>query len=341
MDAMRRMLFDLCGAAGVAGLERGAARLAADALAPLCDTVRVDSLGSVIGTKAGEGTPILLEAHLDQIGLVVTGVEDGGFLRVAACGGVDRRVLCAQEVTVHGTEPLYGVIPAAAPHLTGSDSEKAPAESALWIDIGLPREEAERRVPLGSRVTFRTPPAALGEYRVTSPALDNRAGVCVLLRCMELLQGRAHAPVTVLFAAQEEVGGAGAAAAGFATQPESALVVDVSFAQAQGVPAPLAQGKLGGGTMVGYAPALDHRMSETLCAMAERENIPFSREIMGGRSGTDADRLQTAGRGIPCALLSIPLRNMHTAAEVADLRDIEATAQLLATYITQAKGVSA
>jgi endoglucanase len=293
-----------------------------------------------MGSKAGEGAHILLEAHLDQIGLVVTGVEDGGFLRAEPCGGADRRVLCGQEVTVHGVEPLYGVIPASAPHLAEKDSDKALPASALLIDTGLPREDALRKVPLGSRVTFRTPPAALGEHRITAPALDNRAGVCALLRCMELLQGQRHAPVTVLFAVQEETGGAGAAAAAFGVQPAQALVVDVSFAKAPGIPAAQAQGTLGGGTMVGFSPALDHGMSEQLCALAEENSIAFTREIMGGRSGTDADRIQTVGSGIPCALLSIPMRNMHTAAELLDLRDVEATAQLLAAYV-MAKGVAA
>lgn len=337
LDSMRRTLFGLCGAPGVAGLERGAARLAAEALAPLCGGVRADPLGSVVGTATGAGAHILLEAHLDQIGMAVVGIEDGGFLRVTACGGMDRRVLCAQEVTIHGTEPLYGVIEAPAPHLTADGRDKAIPESAILVDTGLPKGEAERQIPIGSRVTFRTAPAMLGAYRVTAPALDNRAGVCALLRCMELLQGQAHAPVTVLFAVQEETGHAGAMAAGFAAQPDRALVVDVSFAKAPGIPASQAQGKLGGGTMVGFAPGLDHGMSETLCALAEREGIAHTREIMGGHSGTDADSLQAAGRGVPCGLLSIPLRNMHTAAETADLRDIEATAQLLAAYVKEAR----
>jgi endoglucanase len=334
------MLFDLCGATGVTGLEREAARLAAEYLAPLCDAVRVDPLGSVLGSKAGEGAHILLEAHLDQIGLVVTGAEDGGFLRAAPCGGVDRRLLCGQEVTVHGTEDFFGVIPASAPHLAEKDSEKALPATALLIDTGLTRAEAERKAPAGSRVRFRTPPVALGEHRVTAPALDDRAGICALLRCMELLQGQRHAPVTVLFAVQEETGGAGAQAAAYGLQPAQALVVDVSFAQAPGVPATLAQGKLGGGVMVGFAPVLDQGMSERLCALAEQSDIAFTREIMGGRSYTDADKIQTTGSGVPCALLSIPLRNMHSAVETLDLRDVEATAQLLAAYIIE-KGAAA
>jgi endoglucanase len=332
------ILFLLCAAPGVSGHESGAAETAAELLRQLCDSAETDALGNVVG-KIGDGEtpPVLLEAHLDQIGFVITAIEAEGFARITPCGGIDRRVLCGQEITLLGNEHVYGVIPADAPHLKDENAGKALPADAILVDTGLSQKDAALKLPLGSRAVFRTPPARLGKHRVAAPALDNRAGVCALLRCMELLQGRAHVPVNVLLAAQEETGGAGAAAAAFTAGAAEALVVDVSFAQGQGVSAPDAQGRLGGGAMVGFSPALDHRMSEQLCDLAERNSIAFTREIMGGRSGTDADRIQTAGRGVPCALLSIPLRNMHTPVEIVDLRDIEATAQLLAAYIL-AKG---
>jgi endoglucanase len=324
------LLEALCAAPGVSGTEDGAAALAAEELARFC-RVRCDALGSVIGTREGRGAHLLLDAHLDQIGMVVTGVEDGGFLRVAKCGCMDLRVLAGQEVLVHGSETLFGVIPAQAPHLSEKD-EEAPDWDALCVDIGCTRERAQRLIPLGSRVRLRPAVRRLGKTRLTSPALDNRAGVAAVLRCLELLQGEETCPLTVLFSVQEETGGVGARAGGFAVAPEEALVVDVSFAQGVGVSSGEAQGLLGGGTMIGVAPGLDLEISDRLFGLAKEHGIAHQTEIMGGRSGTNADFLQGAGRGIPCGLLSIPLRNMHTGAELAALTDIEATAQLLAAY---------
>jgi endoglucanase len=336
---MEELLRSLCGARGTAGDEGAAARTAAVLLSKYCEA-RIDPLGSVAGERPGAGPHILLDAHLDQVGMAVTAVEEGGFLRVTGVGDMDLRVLAAQEVTIHGREEVYGVIPATPPHLPKEEDEgKAPGWAALCVDTGLTKEKARALIPLGSRVTLRTPPARLLGNCFTSPGLDDRAGVAAILRCMELLEGfDCHGTgfhVTALFSVQEETGGSGAQAAGFASAPDRAIAVDVSFAAAPGIDPRKAPGKLGGGAMIGVAPGLDHAMGEELVRLAEENGIPFSLEIMGGRTHTNADRLQSAGPGVPCALLSIPLRNMHTGGEVVDLRDIEAVAQLLCVYIRE------
>jgi len=324
---MEELLRSLCGARGTAGAE-GAAAL----LSNYC-AVRIDPLGSVAGERPGAGPHILLDAHLDQVGMAVTAVEEGGFVRVTGVGDMDLRVLAAQEVIIHGREEVYGVIPATPPHLS-EDEGKATGWAALCVDTGLTREKAQALIPLGSRVTLRMPPARLLGECFSSPGLDDRAGVAAILRCMELLEG-ADCHVTALFSVQEETGGSGAQVAGFASAPDCAIAVDVSFAAAPGIDPRKAPGNLGGGAMIGVAPGLDYAMGEELIRLAGENGIPFSLEIMGGRTHTNADRLQSAGPGIPCALLSIPLRNMHTGGEVVDLRDIEAVAQLLCVYIRE------
>ena len=338
---MEQLLRNLCAAPAPPGLESAAAKAAAQVLSRYCE-VTIDRMGNVIGTKPPSseggnaegvgGAHILLDAHLDQIAMAVTGYEDGGFLRVADAGGMDPRVLAAQEVTVHGKRDIFGVIPAVAPHLSKGET-KAPDWPALCVDTGLDRAALEEQVPLGTRVTLRADGATLRGGRFASPALDNRAGVAAVLRCLELLENEDTCRVTVLFSAQEETGGSGAKTAGFTCGADCAIVVDVSFAQAPDIPPAKAQGKLGGGAMVGISPLLDHAMSEALFRLAKARNIPCQAEVMGGRTHTNADNLQACAGGIPCALLSIPLRNMHTAAEVADMNDIEATAQLMAAYI--------
>jgi len=331
---MEELLFALCAAEGVAGHEAAAAEVAAKLLSRHCETVRMDALGSVVGERPGKGKRLLLDAHLDQIGMAVTAIEAGGFLRVAPCGGMDIRILAGQEVTVHGREALYGVVPATPPHLSKGE-DKPPEWKDIAIDTGLGQEALEALVPLGTRVTLRTPPARLLGERFTAPALDDRAGVAAILRCLELLEGEGTCPLTVLFSAQEETGLSGAKTAGFASEAEQAIVVDVSFAMAPGLAPQDAQGKLGGGVMVGVSPALDNQMSEDLRRLSEEQEIPHTLEVMGGRTGTNADALQTVAAGIPCALLSISLRNMHTAGEIADMGDIEATARLMAAYIRE------
>jgi len=334
---MEDILLALCAAEGVAGHEGAAAQVAARLLANHCENVHTDALGSVVGERQGQGPRLLLDAHLDQIGMAVTAIEEGGFLRVTPCGGMDLRVLAGQEVTIHGKEALYGVIPATPPHISKGE-DKLPEWKDILIDTGVPRETLEALVPVGTRVSLRTPPARLLGQRVTAPALDDRAGIAAILRCLELLDVEATRPLTVLFSAQEETfGQSGAKTAGFSSEAERAIVVDVSFAMAPGLAPQDAQGKLGGGVMIGISPALDTQMSEDMCRLAEENDIPHTIEVMGGRTGTNADSLHGVAGGIPCALLSIPLRNMHTAAEIADLRDIESAARLMAAYILNEK----
>jgi len=256
---------------------------------------------------------------------------------------VDLRVLAGQEAAIHGKETLFGVIPATPPHLSKKE-DKTPEWKDVLIDMGgLSPESLEALVPIGSRVSLRTAPARLLGERFTAPALDDRAGVAAILRCLELLDAaKAHGgaspccpPLTILFSVQEESGQGGAKTAGFASEAKSAIVVDVSFAMAPGLSPQDAQGRLGGGVMIGLSPALDERMGGALCRLAKEQQIPHTIEVMGGRTGTNADALHAVAAGIPCALLSLPLRNMHTAAEVVDMRDIESTARLLAAYIMQ------
>jgi len=331
---MEELLLALCAAEGVAGHEAAAAETAARLLARHCKDVRVDALGSVVGQRPGKGPRLLLDAHLDQIGMAVTAVEEGGFLRVTPCGGMDLRILAGQEVTIHGKEALFGVIPAVPPHLSKGE-DKAPEWKDVVIDTGYTCEALETLVPLGTRVTLRAAPARLLGQRITSPTLDDRSGVAAILRCLEMLGGEETCPLTVLFSVQEETGGSGAKTAGYSSEADAAIVVDVSFAMAPGLDPQEAQGKLGGGVMIGISPALDEGMGEAMRRLAQEQEIPHSFEVMGGRTGTNADSLHVVAAGIPCALLSIPLRNMHTAAEIVDMRDIEATARLMAAYIRE------
>jgi endoglucanase len=193
----------------------------------------------------------------------------------------------------------------------------------------------------GDRITFNGGFSKLLGNRVASPSVDDRAGVAAILRCLEMLEGKElNCRLSVMFSVQEETGGSGAQTAAFSAQADEAIAVDVSFASAPDVSSEK-YASLGGGAMIGYAPSLDYAMSKKLKDIAERENIPYQCEVMGGKTGTDCDEIQVAGKGVKTSLISVPLRNMHTAIEVCDLADIESTARLMAEYIIERSGADA
>ena len=296
--------------------------------------VRTDALGSIIGT-VGEGkTHIMLDAHLDRIGLIVTSVDESGFLRVDKCGGADVRVLSAAEVTVWGKEPVYGVITSTPPHLSkAEDASKAPSFDSIFVDTGLPFEKLRNLVSVGDRITIDAPLKSLIGTRITGAALDDRIGMAALLRVLDIIKEKnPPVKVSVLFSVQEETTEAGGKTGAFGISPDEAIAVDVSFGTAPDV-SEQESGKLGDGAMICISPSLSQEMSNSLISLAEANSIKYQTEICPSQTGTNADVISTAKTGIKTGLVSIPLRNMHTQAEVADIEDIESVAQIIASYI--------
>lgn len=336
MNQLQEMLFRLCSAPGAAGREDGAAQVAAEMLSFL-PNVKIDTLGSVV---ASFGNPkskrhILLDAHLDQIGMLVTSVDENGFLKVARDGGMDRRVLPGSRVVVYGKETLNGIVCCLPPHLTDGGEDHVPDITEMAVDVGLTKEEANELVQPGDVVLLPGEPRRLLGSRVTGAALDDRAGCAALIRCAQLLQETTlSCRVTVLLSTREEVGSQGAETAAFREEPDMAIAVDVSFADQPGVPAHKC-GKLSEGPMIGVSPVLDKNITETLKRLAKENEIPFQLEVMGGTTGTNADEINVTRGGVPCGLVSIPQRNMHTPAEICDLKDIENVARLLAAFIRE------
>ncbi len=336
MNQLQEMLFRLCSAPGAAGREDGAAQVAAEMLSFL-PNVKIDTLGSVV---ASFGNPeskrhILLDAHLDQIGMLVTSVDENGFLKVARDGGMDRRVLPGSRLVVYGKETLNGIVCCLPPHLTDGGEDHVPDITEMAVDVGLTKEEANELVQPGDVVLLPGEPRRLLGSRVTGAALDDRAGCAALIRCAQLLQETTlSCRVTVLLSTREEVGSQGAETAAFREEPDMAIAVDVSFADQPGVPAHKC-GKLSEGPMIGVSPVLDKNITETLKRLAKENEIPFQLEVMGGTTGTNADEINVTRGGVPCGLVSIPQRNMHTPAEICDLKDIENVARLLAAFIRE------
>lgn len=334
---LTEMLFRLCRAAGTPGDEETVRAAAEREFAPYAET-GTDALGNLTAKMGDPGAKehILVDAHLDQIGLIVTQVDENGFLRVDRCGGVDRRVMPGTAVTVFGEKALCGVVCCTPPHLTGGKEEEVPEVAEMAVDIGCNAETAKKLVQPGDRIAFRTEPKKLLGTRISSPGLDNRASVAVMVRCAQMLAGeKLNCRVTFLCSTREEVGGQGAVTGAYLADPTQAVSVDVGFGRQPGVK-PEQSGELGGGPMIGFAPVLDRSMSERLVRIAEREKIPFRRDVMGGDTGTNSDAIAVTRAGVPTALISVAERYMHTPAEVADLRDLEETAKLIAAYLREA-----
>lgn len=333
MQQIKQDLEKLCNAAGVGGLA-DIVQVASDLLQPLVDTIEVDAMGNVLGFKKSslaDAPTIMLEAHLDEIGFLVTHIDDNGFVYVGAAGGIDRRVLTGQEVTIHGAARYPGIFCSVPPHLAGKDNELP--ELGKWgIDVGMSGEEAKVRIPLGSRVTFAPHFCSLNENMVCSKALDDRAGMAAILHCLRRLPHERPANVAVAFCVQEELGCRGSDPATRRIQPDEAIVTDVSFALTPDAN-PNECGIMGEGVMIGVSPILSHTMTKTLFALAEEQGIQYQTEVCPGGTGTDADHITACLQGVPGALLSIPQRYMHTPIETVDLRDVATVGDLMAAYI--------
>lgn len=301
----------------------------------------IDPLGSVIAPVAAarEGKPnILLDAHIDEIGFVVTSIDKDGFLRVAKVGGPDIRVLLGHEVTVFGREQVYGVFCCRPPHLASRDDfKKVPDIDELAIDIGRDRDSAAKLVSPGDYITLRVKPAELLDGTITGKALDNRAGVAVILRCLELCAGKADCGLTAAFSLSEELGERGAVTAAYAAAPTHSIVVDVSFGMTDDAPRQKC-GDMGKGPMIGVSPILSRDVTDLLFELAGEKEIPYQTEVMGDETGTNADVVSISRGGVATGLVSVPLRYMHTGAESIKVEDVENTAQLMAAAVLSIGG---
>jgi len=318
----------------------GAAKVAFEEIKRYSPNAYFDKLGSIIAPitpPKADGKHLMLDAHLDEIGFIVTGIDDHGFLRIAKVGGPDLRVLLGQEVTVFGIEPLFGIFCCRPPHLTKKEDYKKPPEiDELAIDIGLDHDSAADIISLGDYVTLRRESATLQNGLMTGKALDNRAGIAAIIRTLELLGGNPpDVGLTVMFSISEECGERGARPGTFAVSPTHAIIIDVSHALTPDAPREKC-GELKKGPMIGVSPVLSKAVTQRLFESAAHEYIPYQTEVMGGETGTNSDVISISGLGVKTGLISIPLRYMHTAAEVIALEDIENTARLLTRYIMTA-----
>lgn len=321
---------------GLSGYEESIAGEVESLWKPLVDQVSRNRLGSVLGFRQGAAESprrrLMMVAHQDAIGLMVSGIEDG-FLRLTEIGGVDHRILPGQLVQVHGRRTLPAVIVQPPAFLLPPEAQEGSVPlSYLWADTGLEEKDVQRWVQIGDPVSFGRNYIELGPDLVCSPSLDNRASLCALTLCLQELQGRRHAwDLWAVSSAQEEETLGGAATAAFQIRPDVAVVIDVTHASGPGSP-PHKTYPLGRGITLGWGPTVHPKLYEAFKELADKLEIPYKMEAMPRYSGTDADRLQTIAEGIPTMVISIPLRYMHTPVEIVSKKDIQRAARLLAEF---------
>lgn len=328
---LKKMLYTLCVVKGISGDETKASEMALSFLKNYCSNAHI-SHGNVMGTmgNSNENAPhVLLDAHIDQVGLIVTSITDDGFVTVGNIGGLDRRIFPDQHVKLHGTKTIDGIISTLPPHLSNGEEQVQRIEQ-VRIDTGYSADELKKILHIGDSVTFCGVYAEMMGGKITAPALDDRCGVASILYALDLLQDEEiPCKVTALFSTQEEVGERGARIGCFSANPDIALAVDVSFAGdgSDGT------GIMGKGAMIGFSPSLSRKISRDLVKCADENNIPYQYEVMSGTTGTNADQFSTCRDGVRACTVSIPLDYMHTPVEVIDIEDVKNTGLLLANYL--------
>ncbi len=326
---LKENLIALSNAVGIGCID-DAALIAADELSKYAVTTK-NGLNIIGELKGKSDYTLLLEAHIDEVGFIVTDVDEQGFLTVKNCGGIDLRALPARVVTIHGKREVTGVFCATPPHLAKGDT-KYDDIATLKIDTLL-GASARTVISVGDYVTYKVKAQELLNNTVTGKSLDNRAGVACLLELAKRLSDKAL-PFNVVFALtdQEELGHRGAKTAAFSVDADEAIALDVSFANAPDV-ADKDCGKLSGGGMICISPILDKTLTNKLIDIAKCNNIPYQLEVTGSTTGTNSDVISISKSGVRTGLVSIPLRNMHSDVEVVSLDDLTAVCDLIEQYI--------
>lgn len=339
----KETLLDLLDSHGGPGFEQAIAEKVTRAFKEYTADVQTDTMGNVIGVVKGEGDgsrpKILLSAHMDEIALVVTKIEKGGFLRVWQAGGFDPRTLVGQEVVVHGKQTLRGIVGSKPPHLTSpAERKKAAPLEDLYIDVAMSESHVRELVNVGDRITLYRETMDLMNNRISGKALDNRTSIAIILECLRFLKPLRHvADVYAVASVQEEVGVRGATTVGYGVNPDIAIAIDVTFADMPGQD-PDYRLKSGKGPAVSFGPNIHPKVFKGLKDAAVENHIPYQLELDQGPTGTDARAFQLVREGIACGLVGIPIRYMHCSVESGSYDDVVETGRLLAHYIATVNG---
>jgi endoglucanase len=331
------LLKKLSDAHGLSGFEGNIKSIIRKELEGYVDEISEDRLGNLIAVKKGTGLSVMIASHMDEIGLMVQYIDEKGFIKFVGIGGWFNPTLHTQRVVLHGTKgPVFGVIGSKPPHvMTPEDRKKEIKMEDMFIDIGASSAEevAELGIEIGTPVTIEQELIHLANNRITGKALDNRVGVLVLIETLKKM--KTSMTVYAVFTVQEEIGLKGAKVSAFALHPDFAIATDVTIpGDHPGVTKKEASVEMGKGPVLVLASAsgrgllADNRLVAWLRSAGDKMKIPYQLEV-GDGGNTDASIINLVRDGIPSIPLSVPSRYIHSPVEVVDLKDIEATIDLL------------
>ncbi len=332
---LSELVFELCKINGVSGSEEPAISYIKNILSKYAD-VSVTPNGSLIaklGNRNASKT-ILLDAHIDRIGLMVTDIDDRGFVKVAKCGGIDPRILQDSVLVLNSNPEISGVVSCMPPHLSDGNEDKASAVDKISVDFGLEPQEIKRYLKIGDMLTYKSEPRNILNNRICSAALDNRCSVAALIYCAQMLSDcDLDYSVAIVFSVQEETFGTGAKTSSFLLDADEAIVVDVSFASQPDISGLYSSIELGKGPMICISPILNRDITDKLIEICNAKGISYQLEPIAGATGTNADHISITKSGVKTALVSVPQRNMHTPCEIVDVDDVKGVASLICEYI--------
>jgi putative aminopeptidase FrvX len=334
-----QLLKKLCGTPGSSGHEEQIRELIIKEMKPLVDNVRTDKMGNIIGFKKGKGkNKVMLAAHMDEIGFVVSFIDENGFIRFQPTGGFDPRTMMAQRVIVHGKKALLGVMGSKPVHiLTEEEKKKILQVTDYFIDVGLPLDQVKKQVQVGDPITMDRVMEKMGDC-YTTKAFDDRMGVYCMLEAVRKMK-KHNVNIYVVATTQEEVGLRGAFASSSGIEPDVGIALDVTLANdVPGASKHEYVTELGKGTAISImngSAISNPKLVQEFKDLAEKNKIPYQMDILP-RGGTDAGAMQKVKGGAAVITLSIPTRYVHSTVETCHKVDIQATIDLLAAYLEQA-----
>lgn len=333
---MKELIKTLSDMHGISGYEYRINEKIKDMMSAVSDNAYIDNMGNVIAVKRcgkKNAKKVLIEAHIDEIGLMAGSIDENGFISIVNIGGVDPRILPSAEVVVHGKRDIKGVIGAKPPHLlAGGEADKSSKIKDMAVDTGLSAGEVKEIVAIGDSITLATEACELLGDRITGKSLDDRACVAAIITVLKNLDKvKMPADVYAVCSVKEEVGGFGAQTAAYSIKPDIAIAVDVCH----GITPDNSRDafEVGSGVIIDVGPNIHPKISNRLISTAKEYNIEHEIEVEGGNTGTDAWVMQVVGEGIPTGLLSVPLKYMHTSVETIAVSDVKAVSDLLTFFL--------
>ena len=338
------LMEELCKADGISGFEKNVAEIVKRELNRTCDKVEIDAFGNVIGQKGKGKVKMMIAAHMDEIGLMVKGINEKGFVNFVKIGGIDDRILLSQRVVIKTKKgDVPGIIGSKPPHLQKKEEiEKVIKYEELFIDIGAKnREEAAARIEVGDQIVFEANYTKYNDDTVLARAVDDRIGCYAMIKVMEKLSKNVNATVYAVGTCQEEVGLKGARVAAFRIDPQYAFVLDTTIAgdtpQIKETESIL---KIGAGPAITIAEAagrglISHpKVREQIIAAAKKHNIPYQIDVVEGGM-TDGAMIYMTREGIPTGVISIPCRYIHTPSAMFSRKDVDNSVDLLVKTISE------